>query len=253
MYYRKYFAGTVENAGLTKSIVDISDSRYSRSDYYIKSGTICNAMRETLGEAGISCEYSEQNSTLNIDGLTVQFLCYGNVNYVYYNANGAQLGNQSVSPFNGNNYKFYITLKGDIESILIIYIGIYANPAIEGYGIAIGKGRDLKDGEQIYTAGSLVDAVNNSRFFILKNDKILEDFKGVVNFGFQMTNDLNLNGSGTEYTLVECIAQPGRFKLDNCYFGSPMLSNGYFYNIGGDIYYKLSNNIVAKCTSGGAA
>ena len=68
-------------------------------------------------------------------------------------------------------------------------------------------------------------------------------------FGGVITSIDDLNNGGTEVTLVECVAQPGRFKLDNSYFGNNVLSNNEFYNIGGEIYYKISSNILIKCVN----
>lgn len=246
MYYRKYFAGSVENANLTRSTVWIENNT-NKTEYYVQSDVVCRAIKDTLEDMGITCTYTSENSVLVIDGLTVQILRYSS--YLYCNANGICIGYLGNSPFSGNNYKFYITLKGDIDSVLYICIGYYSNPTNELGGFMIGKGKDLKDNSQIRVASTYDDIKSYSRFYIIKNDEILECYKQKVVFGGSIASIADLNNGGTEVTLVECVAQPGRFKLDNCYFGNDVLSNGEFYNIGGGIYYKLSNNILIKCVN----
>ena len=246
MYYRKYFAGSVENANLTRNTVDISNNS-SRTEYYVQSDVVCRAIKETLEDAGITCTYTSENSVLVIDGLTVQVLRYSS--YLYYNANGICIGYLGSAIFSGNNYKFYITLKGDIDSVLYICVGYYSAPSSELGAFAIGKGKDFKDNSQIRVTATYDDIKSYSRFYLIKSDEILEEYKQKVVFGGVLTSITNLNNGGTEVTLVECVAQPGRFKLNNSYFGNAVLLNEEFYNIGGEIYYKLSNNILIKCVN----
>lgn len=245
MYYRKYFSGTVESALLTKTITTFNSG--NQNHYYVIAETICNAIKETLEDVGISCQYDDQNSILTIDGVSVQMHCSTATNTYYY-VNGLNLGYTSGSPFNGNIYKFYVTLKGDVKSIINILYGCYSDPANEiNLGTVLGKGTDLKDGKEIRVICAGVNTTSN--FFILKDNEIFKDYSNYLTFGQQITNIPQLNGNGSEITLVDCIAQVGRFKLNNCYFGHAALTNKEFYNIGGDIYYKLTNNILVKCSS----
>lgn len=251
MYYRKYFAGSVENVSLTRTTVDIS-SNTNRTEYYVVDDVICRAIKETLEDSGIACTYTSDNSTLVIDGLTVQILRYANS--LYYNMNGLvpliiNATSLTTYPFSGNNYKFYVTIKGDSDSVLNISVGSYNAPNAE-YGLSIGKGKDLKDDQEIRAVNSLTNSMNNSLFYIIKGNQIFQEYKNAITFGYALTSVTQLNGNGTDVTLIECVAQPGRFKLNNCYFGITYLTNNEFYNIGGDIYYKLSNNILVKCVNG---
>lgn len=249
MYHRKYFSGAVQDKNLTRSTINIANNSLV-SEYYVRDEVVCQAIKETLEEAGIACTYDSQNSTISIDGLTVQFLSYMYVSYIYFNVNGQQVGVHTTDPFNGNSYKFYVTLKGDIKSVLLINIGYYSAPAYENLGIAIGKGVDIKDQEGIHVVSDIGNAkAAASQFYIVKNDEIFADYKIMVQFGQQISNVTQLNGNGTDITLVECVAKPGRFKIDNCYFGPDILGNDEFFNIGGAIYYKLSNSVLVKCTN----
>ncbi len=245
MYYRKYFSGTVESINLTKTITTFNNG--PQIHYYVIADTVCHAIKETLEDVGISCLYDDQNSILTVDGVTVQIHAPGTAQ-IYYYVKGQSLSYTNQSPFSGNNYKFYVILKGDIDGILNISFGNYSAPANEGIGISIGKGVDLKDGKEIRMIQTIANAIN-ANSFILKDDEIFVDHKTNLVFGQQITNVPQLNGNGSEITLIDCIAQVGRFKLNNCYFGHAALTNQEFYNIGGDIYYKLSNNILVICSS----
>lgn len=247
MYYRKYFAGSAEDSMLTRKLVVISNSS-TASEYYVRSDVICRAIQETLEDVGISCIYDNQNSTIMIEDLTIQISTYNNSANVLYNINGLSVGTQTKHPFNGSNhnYKFYVTLKGDIDAILNISIGSYSTPQDETNGISIGKGKDMKDGQSIRTVCT-IPTVSNGNCYVVKDDEIFQDYKSLIAFGGSISNVSSLNGNATEVTLVECVAKPGRFKLDNCYFGNDALTIYEFYNIGGEIYYKIANNILVKC------
>lgn len=249
MYHRKYFSGSVQDRTLTRSTMNIATNSLV-GEFYVKDEVVCQAIKETLEEAGVTCTYDSQNSILNIDGLAVQFLSYTYINYIYFNVKGQYIGVHSSDPFNGNNYKFCVTLKGDIKSVLLIHIGYYSDPANESYGIALGRGVDIKDKENIYAVAIVQNAkATVSQFYIVKGDEIFGEYKDMIQFGQQILNVAQLNGNGTEITLIECTAKPGRFKLNNCYFGPDVLSNNEFFNIDGDIYYKLSNSVLVKCSN----
>lgn len=254
MYFRKYFAGNIESNSVTSTIKSISNNA-NITTYINQTKVLCNAIFETLLEAGISCQYNEENYTVIVDGLPVQFLvtvssgiAYCHVKGVtgfYFTGNGA-----SVVPFNGLNYRFYITLKGDIDSFLKIFIGTYNSPSVESYGIAIGKGIDLRDEVEIRVINNVsAFKASNSYGFIIKEGNVLADYTSTVSFGFQIANVSALNNSGLEVTLTEAMSQAGRFKLNNCYFGNAALAEDYFYNIGGDIYYAVNNLLLAKCVN----
>lgn len=249
MYYRKYFAGSVEDASLTKNIPDLADPSRTINNSYVQADVICKAIQKTLQEVDISCIYNEDNSTLKINGVTIQFYAYSNSS-MYYQINGISVGyNTSYSPFSKNDYRFYITLKGDIDSILVICIGRYDIPASENNGIAIGSGTDLKDYSNIKVINVIGDALT-SNFYLVKDDAIYDNLKSKVVFGQEIANNLSVNDNGNLVTLVDCITVScGRFKIDNCYFGNSALQTNYFYNIDGSVYYAFSSNILIKCVN----
>lgn len=247
MYYRKYFAGTFENATETKSIKKISNNT-NITVYSSQSHVLCSAIQSTLHDAGITCTYSQEDYCLTIDGVTIQIYLSKNGNYYcpYPSIHGLEMNflNNSWCHISSSDYKFYIVLKGNIDGLLKIIIGGSIAPASEYYGVVLGKGLDLKDGTEIRTACTISSNGTGSAFFILKDDKIFEDCKTAVNFGFSFSKN---EAFGTDVTLVEAVAQAGRFKLNNCYFGHAALIVDYFYNIGGDIYYCAASNILVKC------
>lgn len=245
MYYRKYFAGTLENATGTKSIKKISNNT-NITVYSSQSHVLCSAIQSTLHDAGITCTYSQEDYRLTIDGVTIQIYQLKNgSNYCpYLSIHGLEINFLNTTWISNVDYRFYITLKGNIDGLLKIIIGSYTAPGSEYYGVVLGKGMDLKDGTEIRTAYAYSSTGTGSAFFILKDDKIFEDCKTAVNFGFSFSRNAAF---GTDVTLVEAVAQAGRFKLNNCYFGHAALMVDYFYNIGGDIYYCAAPTILVKC------
>lgn len=250
MYYRRYFAGTISSNTQYRTTKAISTGA-NTYNYYNQTDVLLSAIKQTLEDVGILCEYGDSDGILVIDGSTVQMLVYNSNSAIVINVNGQQCANQTSTgylPFSGLNYKFYITLKGDIDGILKICIGFYSNPQQESMGFVLGKGTDLRDNTEIRAV--LGGSISNiSSLYVLKNDKILEDYKQYINFGWSIGNIAILNNNGAEVTLVECVAQQGRFKLNNCYFGNASLTNDAFYNIGGNIYYVISSTILIKCVN----
>lgn len=247
MYYRKYFSGTISSNTDYRATLSIANN-VNQNNYYNQTAVICQAIKSTLEDVGILCEYDAETHVFQIEGISLQILCTTNAGWIAYYANGISIGSQSYSPFSGTSYKFYVTLKGDKDGILQVFIGQYSNPAIESYGFAIGKGIDLRDSQDIRVVlGGGVTGIGYG--YILKDDAILAEYKEKVTFGQRITHNNSLNDNGKEITLVECVAQSGRFKLENCYFGHANLTVNEFYNIGGDIYYYISQNILVKCVN----
>lgn len=249
MYYRRYFAGTIASNTAYKTITGIGGGNIY--NYYNQTDVLLSAIKQTLEDVGIQCECSEAEAILVIDGVTVQVGCYQSAGGIKISINGKSITDYNGAgyiPFSSTSYRFYITLKGDIDGILQIYIGAHSTPQQESMGIAIGKGVDLRDGTEIrvVAAGGIT---NINSFYVLKNNRILDEYNNTVVFGIQISNIAGLNNNGAEATLVECVAQPGRFKLNNCYFGNATLTANSFYNIGGDIYYVISNFILVKCAN----
>lgn len=244
MYYRKHFIGEIENSKTAKTIKGLNNTNVST--YYLINDVICKAIKETLEDVNISCDYDDQAYILTIDSVSVQILSLPNniISYCINNQNGGIT--ESLVFLNGDKYNFCITIKGEIDSILKISIGFYSSPESETNGFTIGKGTDLKDGTQIRVWERNSNALNSSFFVIKDNECILN--KNIL-FGFQLNTTLVSSTiiSQNEITLVECIAQIGRFKLNNCYFGNRILTNNSFYNIDGEVYFQLSNSILVKC------
>lgn len=242
MYYRKHFIGEIEDVTSTKTIQTLIKNNRTMSSYYFINDVVCKAIKETLEDVNISCDYDDQAYILTIDGVSVQIL-FSSSNAVYYYINNINSNTtESITFLSGNKYNFCITIKGEINSVLKISIGFYSSPENEANGFAIGKGTDLKDGTQIRLWHRNNGALG-SYFYVIKDNECVLD--NSITFGFNLIN--NTFVSQNEITLAECIAQTGRFKLNNCYFGSAALTNNSFYNIDGETYFQLSNNILVKC------
>lgn len=252
MYYRNYFSGTISSNTDYRTIQNIANAG-TISNYYNQTDVVCQAVKRTLDDVGVTCEYDESTAILHIEGISLQVVCNGSTGTICFSIKELSLGtlSQSICPFSTKNYKFYVTIKGDKDGILQIFIGQYSNPAAEIYGVVIGKGIDLRDGEDIQVVyGLSIDTSHCGEFYILKNNILLPEYKKKIPFGYKFTAINELNENGIEITLIECIAQSGRFKLNNCYFGHASLTVNEFFNIGGDIYYYLSQCILVKCVNG---
>lgn len=247
MYYRRYFSGTISSNTVYRVIKNIATGA-NTNNYYNQTGLLQSAIKQTLEDVGILCEYGTGDGILQIDGATLQICCSaqnGGINF-YTNGITLQSISNSYGSFSGTKYNFYVTLKGDIGGILQVFIGLFNNPQAESVGFLIGKGKDLKDDTEVRVVAS-GNLSNVNSFYVLKNDRILEGYNTAVEFGQALTNVPALNNSGSDVTLVACVAKPGRFMLNNCYFGNASLAVNNFYNIGGDIYYAMTANILVKC------
>lgn len=249
MYYRRYFSGTVLSNTEYRVIKNIGTGR-NINNYYNQTNVLQSAIKQTLEDVGIQCEYDTSDGVLVIDGVKIQIVAYNSNPHIAFIVNGKELTfiNGSSYTFSAKNYRFYITLKGDIDGILQIFIGLYNTPQAEIYGLSIGKGTDLKDGTEVRVvlSGTIV---SENQFYVLKNNNIIDGIDTTVEFGQKISNIAAVNNNGTEVTLVDCVASPGRFKLNNCFFGNLCLPANVFYNIGGDIYYQIGSTILIKCTS----
>lgn len=248
MYHRKYFAGSVENATSEKKTVNSIVSPGSTMNIeYVTSSMICQVIHETLQEVNIPSIYDEENCILKINGITIQFQQNGPNTYYY--VNGKSLGYENNSIFSGNNYRTYITLKGDKDSVLSIYIGSYGSPSAELRGITICKGTDLNDKSEIYLINMMTPSLG-SFFYIIKGDKISDlVINASLKFGQKLSNNTALNENGVYVTLSPCISEYGRFKINNCYIGNSQLAINSFYNIGGKCFYTFSENILVECVN----
>ena len=246
MYHRKYFAGSVENASEKKTVQSILSPNATLNIEYVKSNIICQAIHETLQEVNISSIYDEENCVLEINGLTIQI--YQISCSIFYNVNGKAIGYESNNIFSGDNYRTYITLKGDKDSVLMIHIGSYSSPSSELYGITICKGTDLNDKSEIHLIHTMTNSKASS-FYIIKEDKITDLIINSLKFGQKLSNNSALNGNGVYVTLSPCISEAGRFKINNCYIGNSQLMVDSFYNIGGKCFYTFSDNILVKCVN----
>ena len=177
MYYRKYFSGTISSNTDYRATLSI-DNNVNQNNYYNQTAVVCQAIKSTFEDVGILCEYDAETHVFQIERISLQILCTTNSGWINYFANGKNIGNHSYTPFSGTNYKFYVTLKGDKDGILQVFIGYYNNPAAETYGFAIGKGIDLRDGQDIRVVlGGGISGINDG--YILKDDARLDEYKEI--------------------------------------------------------------------------
>lgn len=259
MFYRRLFSGSVANY----------NERRNASVAYGQSGTISifssqtdvlnQALEEVLSTCGYTCSYDQETGYLWIDGfpMSIYFTtgCYYRVCLPFSSNMLVNVSNTTNSPFSSSAtaYQFYVTVKGDPDGVLDVYIGTYASPATTNatYSFSIGKGKDLRDQSSIFT---LSTARNYGMYVYKKTEDGIALPEGLMapvmlNFGFTLTSNVDLTQSGNKIVLVSSIAQTGIFTLDQCYFGCQAFTADCFYNIGGSIYYVRDNYTIVKCTN----
>lgn len=259
MYYRKNFSGAVESTNVTKIIPYSFGSNSTCTIYVNQNNVINNALKEILTECGCVCVYDEDTALLWIDGFPLSIQVYATSYYrIVLPLTTTALVNVTSTTstyafFSGVNYNFYITVKGDPDGILDVYIGTYAAPTAvnTAYSFSIGKGKDLRDNSSIFT---LSLARNYGMYVYKRTEEGIEYPEGLTSasslvFGFAITSNTGLNENGNKIVLVSEIAQTGAFALNQCYLGNAALSNDNFYDIGGSIYYVRDNYNIVKCTN----
>ena len=172
MFYRKHFQG--ENSENTnKAYITFKDG-YVDSCYETQTDTLCNCIIETLQGAGIDCGYDLVTKKITIDGFS--FNIYYNTNYSYvirvYSSTHKPIPDvtssnlTSYQPFNTDykTYDFYVTLKGDIDGVMNLYIGTNSNPAREEYGFSLAKGTCIvRGGEPVRMFSVNIPRSGNAR------------------------------------------------------------------------------------------
>lgn len=248
MYYRKYFEGMIDAAGNFRQVT-INGTTAKVSNYAKQTDIINEAVKETLLAAGIACEYDSETCTLRINGFPLQIIsvnqqAYFNI-YRYGAASAFELNNSSsFARFSGVNYKFYVTIKGDPQSILSVSIGTYATPNMETLGFRLAGIVDQRN--QLRLVG-LKSIGTTSNYWLHKEDGTPYGDIESPRFDNSLAVDNVLSQSGSLYPLVDCIDQTGFLKMPNCYRGQYNLGANSFYRIGGDVYFYGNDSILAKC------
>lgn len=257
MYYRKLFSGTVVNTSDRRSVNTTYGQTGTYSCYSNQTDVLNQALVDVLTTCGCNCSYNQETGYLWIDGFPLSIYFTSGTYYrvmVPFSTNTlVSVSAATYAPFSGTAYQFYITVKGDPDGILDVYIGTYSSPALanNSYSFSIGKGVDLRNKSRIFT----LSLARNNNVYVYKKaeDKITlpDGMTALValTFGFQLTNNSELNENGNKIVLVSNIAQTGMFALDQCYFGCQALSADNFYNIDGAIYYVRDNYTIVKCTN----
>lgn len=258
MFYRKYFEGTIASASVTKgSMPSYYGATTVKTVYVNQTDVVLNAMKDVLETCGCDVIIDKDKYFIWINGVpisitftsaTVMSCFIPFLNTALFSASGA-----SNHPFNGTDYKFYITVKGDPDGILDVYIGSNSTPASVNttYSISIGKGKDVRNNNDV---GFVSLARSDSVYYFYKKDGEVTLVDGkttptTVSPGYAIANDADLTQSGQTIPLVENVMQNGFLRINNCFFGHSSLSSDTFYNIDGEVYYERSNLLLVKCSN----
>lgn len=257
MYYRKLFSGTVANTSDRRTANAAFGQTGAYSIYSNPTDVLNQALMEVLTTCGCGCSYEQETGYLWIDGFPISIYfssaTYYQVRIPFSTNTLVNVSATTYAPFSGTAYQFYITVKGDPDGILDVYIGTYSSPATmsTSYSFSIGKGKDLRNQDRVFT----LSTARNYGMYVYKKTEdgiALPDgmtAPAMLNFGFQLTSNTELNESGNKIVLVSSIAQTGMFALDQCFLGCQALSADYFYDIDGAIYYARDNYTIVKCTN----
>lgn len=257
MYYRKLFSGTVANTSDRRTANVVFGQTGTTNIYSNQTDVLNHALMEVLETCGYSCSYEQETGYLRIDGFPMSIYfpstTYYQVRIPFSTNTLVNVSTATYAPFSGTAYQFYITVKGDPDGILDVYIGTYSSPAAmnSSYSFSIGKGKDLRNQDIIFT---LSTARNYGMYAYKKTADGIALPEGLtapvaLNFGFQLTYNADLSESGNKVVLVSNIAQTGMFALDQCFLGCQALNADYFYDINGAIYYVRDNYTIVKCTN----
>lgn len=257
MFYRKYFNGTIASSSTTKVVPYCYGITNTKTIYVNQTDVLLDAMKDVLETCGCEVVIDKTNYLIWINGLPLSLTftssqvmsCYFPFASSYlFSASGT-----SYEPFSGTDYKFYITVKGDPDGILDVYIGSYSSPATTNtsYSFSIGKGKDVRNNQDVRFV-SLARSDSLYYFYKKVNEVTLVDGKTTpttLTCGYAIGNDVDLTQSGQTIPLVENVTQNGFFKISNCFFGHSSLSRDTFYNIDGEVYYVRSDYLLVKCSN----
>ena len=280
MYYKKHFQGSVESETASTYLYKIdsttkqasSTKLYSNAGYGNRQRIIGNALASTLKDCGLNNAYYDETAgylffdkTNCNNGIYIYIITNNIVFYFggklpsssdtlvgYYGSSSASTStyNPFSSTSGAGNYNFYVTVKGDTQSVFTVSIGKYSEPSSErNIKLLFCKANNVTNNESYWGFSCLFGSVSNTPQFYLVDTSS-------VPTGLPM-----YSSSTSTYVLIDstCLTMSDEQYIIPAYFNYPIISlpNVYFcnfsvddsfYEIDGDIYYKY-NNILIKCTT----
>ena len=200
MYYRKYFSGTIDSMAWAAAGATSSAGAGNTATLYFRSlkttPVLCTAIVDVLKEIGLNqaaCSLDQASPVTygeifpygtDKQGIQV-FFGHNTVNQASLhislriclypdsdvsaakttgNSYGSSMTNTITAGTTGTNieYRFYVTIKGDPESFVMVFVGTYADPDAENLIFGFGKGRDCFGNETVCYAPL---AYNNGLYF----------------------------------------------------------------------------------------
>lgn len=164
MYIRKYFTGTSTNATKTTTFGANTTSVTVYSD---KSNVIGRAVEYILKKAGLTNAYYDSNKFLIYPDRNHGF-CFGfymsaaermtkivpSMNFTTNFSTNSSSG-ANYQPFSGLNYRFYVSLLGDVKTGFNILIGNYTTPDATNSGLVLARIKDISNGNDMWGCQNL--------------------------------------------------------------------------------------------------
>ncbi len=161
MYFRKYFEGiTIGALDEKQTGVRFGASTNTFTVYKNQTKILGNA--DTLRTVGMKTVYDEEKFILYPDenesfGIGIIKTALAAHTFVIFDSDTtacttiATSSGPSYQPFDtsGDTYKFYVTVIGDPQSLLRVYIGTYSSVTLTSYGFAMGVGKDVRNDRRV--------------------------------------------------------------------------------------------------------
>lgn len=293
MYYRKFFSGTIDTmaVGVGTGNTALTGGGGATTLYYRSLKTtpvLCNAIVDILKEIGlpdaacsldpgVPAEYGEIFPYgRDRQGIQVFFANSANTTTIHSNARivlcpdtdlntlkvaansyGGTVVCNITSSLSGNNvpYRFYITVKGDPNSFLQLFIGNYSTPGSETGIFGFGRGKDCYDNNIVCYAPL---AQSSGLYFFDLDKKTYINQQTPVSvaansfIGGTVNDFIVKEGAVDTIALIPWINIPMLgVTLDNCYCVPASLTTAtadQAFLIDGEEYWLLRNGrILAKC------
>ena len=256
MYFKKFFTGQIESNTERKSVVD--DVGVSRNDY-INQGTIVrNAVVESLVACGADAFVEGGSSVINVNGFrfsiyyvdTMKMSIYSNTASIYLCTSNSY----SYQPFRDLEYRFYVTIKGNLKTSFNIYISSYTESSTSetrGIGISyvttiIKKQKRVvvrKIASEVADTGSVgyVRGIDGSLVDGQSSSSPL-NFKISIDYSNYEWNDL-----GNSIPLIPLFDLTGYCSFDGVYIRhKSLLSVKNFYNLNGRLFYAMNYHMLVE-------
>jgi hypothetical protein len=257
MYARKRFTGTVQS-GTESSILPWSD-KGSFGCAKEKTKILSQSIVETLTGCGIPSSWDEETYTVTIDGVNILFLYQsyltGNKYSIY--ADGAEVAkvpSTSYDPLGKTTYPFdydyFVTVKGDMQTGVHIYISPSATSNLEYTGLTMIRGKDLYENKDI-VCFCISNEINALKFKVTdRQGKFYAKYeKAVITFVSGRLSTPTYTNDYEVYSFIPLyrIRSEDGYMLLDAYMFPYSLPSGQWFNFDNELYLYFGTNCLVKC------